>query len=86
MPYMGYIGQQTHKVLRIQHSLSINGTKVQLEVDTGCSVTILSKKQYMELRVLNVLPKLETCLIKLKTYTGERLSVKEIVHVTVTHQ
>lgn len=80
------VGQHPQKVPPIQLVLSITGTKVQFEVDTGCSVTILSKKKYAELRDLAVLPKLEKSLIKLKTYTGERLHVKGCVHVTVNHQ
>lgn len=38
------------------------------------------------MRALAVLPKLEKRLIKLKTYTGEPLHVKGLVHVTVKHQ
>lgn len=80
------VGQKSHKVPPIQQSVTINGTEVTFEVYTGCSVTVLSRKQYVKLRALAVLPKLEACLVKLKTYTGERLRVKGMVHVTRTHE
>lgn len=58
------VGQKSHKVPPIQQSVTINGTEVTFEVYTGCSVTVLSRKQYVKLRALAVLPKLEACLVK----------------------
>ncbi|XP_061584204.1 LOW QUALITY PROTEIN: uncharacterized protein K02A2.6-like [Cololabis saira] len=80
------VGQNNQKVPPILQSVFINGTEVHFEVDTGCSVTIVSQKQYVKLRNLAIMPKLDTCPIKLKTYTGERLQVKGMARVTVTHQ
>lgn len=80
------VGPRNHKVPPIQRSVIINGTEVHFEVDTGCSVTVLSHKQYVQLRDLAVMPKLETCPIRLKTYTGEKLRVEGMVRVTVTHR
>lgn len=79
-------GQKNHKVPPIQRSVSINGAEVNFEVDTGCSVTVLSQKQYVTLRQLDVMPQLETCPMKLKTYTGEKLKVKGMAQVTVGHK
>lgn len=49
-------------------------------------MSLCSLENHVKLRALAVLPKLEAWLVKLKTYTGERLRVKGMVHVTVTHE
>ena len=77
------MSQELSKVAPITRAVNINGVKVTLEIDTGCGVTIVSKKQYMQLWKKTEMSELKPCSIKLKTYTGERLGVLGMANVRV---
>nr|XP_023660672.1 uncharacterized protein K02A2.6-like [Paramormyrops kingsleyae] len=70
----------------ITTQLNINGSMVDFEVDTGCSVTILTKTAYTKLRVAGSAQELHDCPWTLKTYTGEQLATVGAADVTVTYQ
>ena len=56
-----------------------------MELDTGASRSIISERTYEQLRK-NGAPSLESYVIKLRTYTGEQLSVLGTLSVPVTYQ
>ncbi len=51
---------ETHipRVSPITMLLKVNDTEVDLEVDTGCSVTLMSKTEYAKLGSVGKLPEL----------------------------
>ncbi|XP_043916150.1 LOW QUALITY PROTEIN: uncharacterized protein K02A2.6-like [Protopterus annectens] len=70
----------------ITAQLDLNGKMVHFEVDTGCSVTVLSKAEYGKLWQENEAPELQDCSVTLKTYTGEKVPTLGMAKVTVTHK
>ncbi len=66
--------------------IHIDGKPILMQVDTGASVTVLSKVTYSSL--WPVPPTLQNCNSKLTTYTGENISVlgKIVVHVSYKDQ
>ena len=68
----------------ITTQLNLNGNMVKFEVDTGCSVTIVSKTEYAKLwAAAGGTPELQDCSLTLKTYTGERVPTLGAAEVTV---
>ena len=61
----------------------VNGVPIQMELDTGVSVSLISTRVWEQ--SLNKIP-LETTGMVLKTYTGERLEIRGQVMVNVTYQ
>lgn len=74
------------KVDPITTQLDINGHNVKFEVDTGCSVTILTKTEYGKLWTAGNAQELQNCSMTLKTYTGERVATLGTANVTVKYQ
>ena len=62
--------------------LTINGTQVEMEIDTGASLSLISKATYDKLQSSATLPPLKSEQIKLRTYTGEEINVLGSVSVT----
>ena len=56
-------------------ALTINGTQVEMEIDTGASPSLISKITYDKLQSSATLLLLKAEQIKLRTYTGEEISV-----------
>ena len=67
----------------IQITSEVNGVPIQMELDTGASVTLISTRVWEQ--SLNKIP-LEATGMILKTYTGERLKIRGQVMVNVTYQ
>ncbi len=65
--------------------LLVNECPVKFEVDTGCSVTVLSQVEYGKLEVKEKLPKLKQSSLNLKTYTGQSVNVLGTSKVQVKH-
>jgi len=65
---------QSH-VPSITQTLFVNECPVKFEIDTGCSVTVLSQMEYEKMETKNNLPKLKTSSLSLKTYTGQPVHV-----------
>ncbi len=78
---------ETHipRVSPITMLLKVNDTEVDLEVDTGCSVTLMSKTEYAKLGSVGKLPELKDCSLSLKTYTGESVKILGATDVIVQH-
>ncbi len=66
--------------------MQIDGHKVKLEIDTGCSLTVLNKETFKELRKSGKSTKIKQTGIKLETYTGQPIEVKGTSQVTVEYQ
>ncbi len=58
---------------------------MKFEVDTGCSVTVLSQVEYGKLEVKEQIPKLKPSHLNLKTYTGQSVNVLGTSKVQVKH-
>lgn len=65
-----------------QTVLTINGMQIEMEIDTGASLSLISKATYDKLQSSAALPPLKTKQIKLHTYTGEVISVLRSISVT----
>ena len=70
----------------IQVTLSVSDVEVTMEVDTGAALSIISEDTYRRLWVQDNAPPLKPCTARLKTYTGEVISVKGALDVLVTHR
>ena len=64
----------------------INGICVHLELDTGASMTLISKKTLDKLWPRETRPKLRSTSTRLRTYTGESLEVLGIAVVDVVYR
>ncbi len=77
------------KIAKVDHittRLNINENIVEFEVDTGCSVTILSKTEYAKLWTAGGSQELQDCSLTLKTYTGERVHTVGASDVTMKYK
>ena len=64
----------------------INGVCVHFELDTGASMSLISKKKIDELWTEKSKPKLRSTSTRLRTYTGESLKVLGIAVVDVMYR
>jgi hypothetical protein len=74
----------TPKVPPLKVSVTMNGTDVVMEVDTGASLSVMSENTYNQLWNGHG-PTPRPTQVKLKTYTGEPLQVKGRIDVTVRY-
>ena len=66
--------------------MQINGAELPMEVDTGASLTLISKATFDRLWDARVAPNLQSTSSKLRTYTGEDIEVLGVANVTVSFQ
>ena len=59
---------------RIYMNISLNDVSVQMELDTGASVSVINKATYDRINVNGSLPPLQAPQVLLKSYTGEAIS------------
>ena len=59
-----------------------NGQPLQMELDTGASISLISEQQYKQLQGA---PPLEKSSVILQTYTGENLSILGSIRVVATY-
>ena len=64
--------------------VTANGVELQMKVDTGTSVSIISEYTYNKWWTHNMQPLQETTL-KLRTYTGGTLQIHGAITVDVTY-
>ena len=67
-------------------TLQINGADVQMEVDTGVSMTLISKATFDKIWNSQTAPPLQSTGSKLRTYTGENFEVLGAANVDVSFQ
>ena len=56
-------------------TVSLNGAMLQMEIDTGTALTLISETTFSELWPRGNSPHLESTSIHLQTYSGEELKV-----------
>ena len=66
--------------------VTVNDIELQMEVDTGATLSVISEHTYRKLWSDTDAPPLQHSTAKLKTYTGEKISVKGSIEVDVTYQ
>ena len=66
-------------------TVGINQAKLQMDVDTGASVSIISMETYTQLWPEPQRPKLQRSTRKLRTYTGKELEVQGCLTVDVCY-
>ena len=72
----------SNRVKPIQVTVNINGADITMEVDTGASVSIISEAAYCKYWKKGQAPPIVSSSTNLKTYTGEKLSIKGVINVT----
>ena len=77
--------QQSSKIAPYAVEIGINGTKTKMEIDTGAAVTILSEKAFHQIRNGPDNANLKQTNAKIRTYTGEQISVLGEVEVPVQY-
>ena len=65
--------------------VSINKAEVAMEVDTGTSASIISEETYNRLWSKDKALQLKQSDVKLRTYSGEQLTIKWSIDVTVQY-
>ena len=71
----------SQKNVPLMVNLTVNGQSLQMELDTGASVSLISEQQYKQ---LHEAPTLERSSVILRAYTGETLSILGSIEVTAT--
>ena len=67
-------------------TVSVNNVDLNMEVDTGASVSIISEETYSRLWPEGQQPSLQESAITLRTYSGEQLSIKRTLAVDVQYK
>ena len=77
-----HVPEQTRKQKHPPYivEVEVQGNHVEMEVDTGASITIISEEQW---KGLHGKPRLETSKKQFLTYTGEKLRVRGVAEVEV---
>lgn len=73
---------EIQKVPPVTTTLKVNESETQFEVDTGCGVTVMSKFNFAKLWAKAKIPPLEASSVKLRTYTGQALTVLDCAKVS----
>ena len=66
-------------------TVTAHGQELQMEVDTGASLSLISEEAYLSVWTDSNRPPLQTTNICLQTYTGEKISVVGSLQVEVSH-
>ncbi|XP_065892760.1 uncharacterized protein [Dysidea avara] len=67
-------------------SVKLNNVDLKMQLDTGTSISIISEATYNRLWPQGKTPAIQESHVKLKTYSGERLTVKEVIKVEVQYR
>ena len=67
-------------------TVKLNNSTLDMELDTGASLSIISEKTLYSLWSTQARPKLETSSVKLHTYTKEAIRVVGSINVEVTYK
>ena len=68
---------------RIIESFMIQDQMIDLEIDTGATVSVINENTYRQLKNSTVLKKTQTIL---RTYSGEKISPMGVIDVSVNYQ
>ena len=67
-------------------TVNLNSVDHAMEVDTGATLSVISNQTYNTLWPKNKAPPLRPCSTRLKTYTGQPISVKGSIEVDVCYE
>ena len=74
------------KATPLKVTVKVNNKDLQMEVDTGTSTSVISKKIYGRLRKREDAPSLCLTVVILRTYIGEKLALLGSITVNVQSQ
>ena len=74
------------KVKPYEVNFSINGQEVCMEIDTGAAVTVVNEQVWANISTRTIPRELSPSELRLKTYTGEEISVQGEAVVPVIYQ
>ena len=66
--------------------MTVNHSELEMEIDTGASVSVISEATYRRLGDADHAPPIRNSTVTLRTYTGEDIKVVGAVQVEVEHQ
>ena len=69
----------------LEVSVKLNNRDLEMELDTGASVSIISEATFNRLWPQEEAPAMHESQVKLKTYSGEQLTVKGMIEVEVQY-
>ena len=78
------VSHRTAKPIRV--NVQLNQTFLNMEVDTGASVSVISKDTYSKLWPSALAPPIESSDVQLQTYTGHSLPVLGTIDVDVSYK
>ena len=64
-------------------AINVGGKELNMEVDTGASISLISETTYQKLWEFETPPELQQTAVKLRTYTGEEIGVVGCINVKV---
>jgi predicted aspartyl protease len=79
------VSNTSTKIPPYQEKFNVNGQNVDMEIDTGASLSVINHETYESLRQGNENLVLKESKVILHTYTGERVSPLGILEVTVKY-
>ena len=68
-------GERKARIAPYAVDMAINGKQVTMEIDTGAAVTIISENAFKEVQTGSRKMELKPTNARIRTYTGERISV-----------
>ena len=67
-------------------NVTVNGFPIDMELDTGASLSIMSEEMFAKLHSNGKLPKLQNTETALRTYTGEEVKQRGSLNVMVSYE
>ena len=77
-------GQNTSVLILV--TLKVNGIDLEIELDTGATLSVISEQTYHKSFSAGKAPPLKTITTQLTTYTGEAIDILGEVEVTVQYK
>ena len=75
MDYNVFVVGADKKVPPYLATVTVNNAKLQMEIDTGFALTLISQATYSSLWPEGLSPPLQSTTVRLRTYSGEELKV-----------
>lgn len=79
------VSNPSTKIPPYQEKFNVNGQNIDMEIDTGASLSVINRETYESLRQGNENLVLKESKVVLHTYTGKRVSPLGILEVTVKY-
>ena len=85
-PFFQVVAKGVYRVAPFTVSVVVNGTPLNMEVDTGAALSLISKATYDAAWSTESAPKLQPATVSLRTYTGEPLTLVGTAMVSVEYR